>query len=114
MGKKYQPCENSLKNLKNFGQRPPEERKEIARKGQLAQQESRKQKQAFKELAQAILETKLENGLTVQEAGLKAVADKFMLDGDIQAGIFLRDSSGQKPKEEIQSVVMPIINIKGL
>ena len=27
---------------------------------------------------------------------------------------FLRDTSGQKPKEEVQAVCMPIINIKGL
>lgn len=114
MAKKYQPCENSLKNLKNFGQRPPEERKEIARKGQLAQQENKKKRQAFQELAKAILEQTQADGLTVQEKGLKAIAEKFMLDGDIQAGVFLRDSSGQKPKEDITSVVMPIINIKGL
>lgn len=104
----------SLANLKHFGERSKEEMQEIARNGQKKMIEKRREKLMFKELAQAILETKLENGLTVQEAGLKAVADKFMLDGDIQAGIFLRDSSGQKPKEEIQSVVMPIINIKGL
>lgn len=104
----------SLANLKNLGERPEQERKEIARNGQKKMIAKRKEKKMFKELAQAILETKLENGLTVQEIGLKAVADKFMLEGDIQAGVFLRDSSGQKPKEEIQSVVMPIINIKGL
>lgn len=104
----------SLANLKHFGERTKEEMQEISRNGQKKMIEKRKEKKMFKELAQAILETKLENGLTVQEAGLKAVADKFMIDGDIQAGIFLRDSSGQKPKEDIQSVVMPIINIKGL
>ena len=104
----------SLANLKHFGERTKEEMQEIARNGQKKMCAKRKEKKMFKELAQAILETKLDNGLTVQEAGLKAVADKFMLEGDIQAGVFLRDSSGQKPKEDVQAVVMPIINIKGL
>lgn len=114
MGKKYQPCENSLKNLKTFADRTPEERKTIAKKGKMAQIEAIKKKQAFQELAKAILEQTQADGLTVQEKGLKAIAEKFMADGDIQAGVFLRDSSGQRPKEDITSVVMPIINIKGL
>lgn len=104
----------SLENLTPANKRTKAELSEFGKKGQPIAVAKRKEKKMFKELAQAILETKLENGLTVQETGLKAVAEKFMFDGDIQAGIFLRDSSGQKPKEDIQSVVMPIINIKGL
>lgn len=104
----------SLENLKNFATMSKEEHFAVSQKGQKAGVARKKEKKMFKELAQAILETKLSNGLTVQEAGLKAVADKFMFEGDIQAGVFLRDSSGQKPKEDIQAVVMPIINIKGL
>ena len=106
--------ENSLKNLTHFGQRSKEELIEISKKGQIAGVEAKKKKQAFQELAKAILEQTQADGLTVQEKGLKAIAEKFMLDGDIQAGVFLRDSSGQRPKEDITSVVMPIINIKGL
>ena len=101
-------------NLINNSELTPEKRKKMASNGGKKSVKIKKEKKLFKEFAQAVLDSLTDEGLTVQEAGLKAIAKRFIEDGDVQAGAFLRDSSGQKPKEDIAVVNMPIINIKGL
>lgn len=105
-------------NLIPNSQRTPEELRAITSKGGKASGEARRRKRDFKEIAQHILTMTVKNGLqddleTIQSiAELKGqnitVADAIMIaitqnamKGDIQSANYIRDITGQKPKEEV-------------
>lgn len=79
----------------------PEERKEHARRGGLAKGESYKKKRLLKEYLQAILDCETAQGKTYAEEISFSLIQKA-LDGDTKAFEVIRDSIGQKPKDEIE------------
>lgn len=108
--------------------RPPEEQKAIRRKGQAAQQASRRRKKALRdictellgmtcpkgaanlgELTEAATEAAKDRGqpLDVYEAALLAQLARA-LQGDTRAAEFVRDSAGDKPGDVVQSGGEPI------
>lgn len=106
--------EQRNKNLTPFGTLSPEKQREISIKGGLARQKQVKERQSMKETLNVLLSMELSrdkaveisgdstiNGtLTMQEA-LMLRAVNTAKDGNVKALEFIRDTSGQKPKEEI-------------
>ena len=115
-----------LENLRKFGTLSPEERTEISTKGGKARAQQRRDQKNLRETALTLLNTKIsreqatnligndadlisDSDLTMQAIltvrAMRAVLD----DGNIKGAEFLRDTSGQRPKDEIQidgSVIM--------
>lgn len=99
-------------------ERTKEEQKRIARQGGIASGKARREKKAMKETLAALLSMPLKNtkqadieqikslaaingkNITVQEAIMLAQIKKAMK-GDTRAAEFIRDSSGNKLKEEV-------------
>lgn len=79
----------------------PEERKEHARLAGIAKGESYKKKRMLKEYLQLILDCKSDRGKTYAEEISLSLVQKA-LDGDTKAFEVIRDSTGQKPKDEIE------------
>lgn len=108
--------ENSLKNLeKGIATRFNGETAVIA---QAKSAVKRKENKLLKEVASEKLLKKFGN-VTFQDLTLDKLLDYCKNEGAepetvLKILTFLRDTSGQKPKEEVQAVVMPMINIKGL
>ena len=105
-------------NLVNLANRPPDERKRIARAGASASAEAKKKKKLMREQAELLLSLPVKDKDTVKK--LKAMGfkkediDNSMLmmvsmhllacsggKGAVQAAQFLRDTSGQKPTDKI-------------
>ena len=82
-------------NLIPNSERTPEERQEIARKGGIASGESRRRRKTLKEELLALLEIN-DNNNKISLAVLQKA-----LNGDIQAFTTIRDTIGEKPKDEI-------------
>ena len=109
--------ENSLKNLekrKSFSK----DCVDVALECQAKSVAKRKENKLMKQVAAEALVTKFK-GVEFQEASIQKFIDYCLSnDADIDTMLriitFLRDTAGQKPKEEVQVVNMPIINIKGL
>lgn len=109
--------ENSLKNLekrKSFSKDNVEFSLECQKKGAAKRKENRLMKQVA---AEALV--KKFQGVEFQEASIKKLIEYCLsAEADIDTALrvltFLRDTAGQKPKEDPQIVNMPIINIKGL
>jgi hypothetical protein len=119
--------QNSLKNLKPFrgysDDMTEEERervKEIAVKGGKATQECLKKARSFKDVCNQALTTKVsrekavsfvgddidlipfdENGFTDMQTVLSVRALRISADGNAKYLEFIRDTSGQKPKDEM-------------
>ena len=79
------------------------------RAGGIASGKARREKKMLRELAQMILEEEITDKATGQkmtqgEAALRVQARKAIMDGDVRAFEFLRDTAGQKPVERIESV----------
>lgn len=90
------------------------EQREICSKGGKASGLARKKKKLIKDTIEEFLETvNPETGNNFQIDVVAAMLKKA-LDGDVSAFNSLRDTAGQKPKEDVAVVNMPIINIKGL
>jgi hypothetical protein len=106
---------NSLANLQ------PEKyhfNTELAQKAQQKSAIKRKENKLLKEVAAEKLLKKF-NGVSFQDFSLDKLLEYCKKEGAepetvLKILTFLRDTSGQKPKEEVQAVCMPIINIKGL
>lgn len=101
---------NSLANLKMFdSNQNREEAKKNGHKGGIASGESRRRMKTFKEELQAILETQTKNSkgesITVQQNINAALALKAAK-GDVRAYEVIRDTLGQKPKDEKEVVVV--------
>lgn len=94
-------------NLKSNDIRTPNERRELARKAGEASGEARRAKKTLRQELEILLELS-EKGKTNQElisVGLIKQAKK----GNVKAFEMIRDTIGQKPKEEIAIVEAPKI-----
>ncbi len=83
-------------NLINLKDRPQRERKEIARMGAIASNKVQAERKTFKQELLLLLA----NGDTQKKVSL-ALLEKAM-NGDTKAFEVLRDTVGEKPKEEIE------------
>ena len=109
--------ENSLKNLekrKSFSKDNVEFSLECQKKGVA----KRKENKLMKQVAAEALVKKFK-GVEFQEASIQkfieyCLSSEADIDTMLRIITFLRDTAGQKPKEDVQVVNMPIINIKGL
>ena len=108
-----------IDNLIPNSERSPEELREMAKKGGIASGIARRKKKTMKENLEIILGMPLNNGeeasieeiqsfaaikgknITVEQAMLIAQVQKA-LKGDTQAMAFLRDTSGQRPVEQVE------------
>ena len=112
MAEKY----DRRKNLVSLKDRTPEERAEIARKGQAASVEARRRKKTLREIMEAVLS--LEAPQDMLEAGNEIarkmqrlaksrgeVVDVYeaiaMAQGDTAAATWVRDSAGDKPTDKL-------------
>ena len=86
-------------NLKPFSELTEKEQREIAKKGGKASGEARAKRKKFKEDLLLALEA-IKDGKTVQELGIEAIMSKFIA-GDMQAFTIVRDTIGEKPKDEV-------------
>ena len=109
--------ENSLKNLekrKSFSK----DSVDVALECQAKSVAKRKENKLMKQVAAEALVKKFK-GVEFQEASIKKLIEYCLsTEADIDTALrvltFLRDTAGQKPKEDVAVVNMPIINIKGL
>ena len=117
------PKLNGLNNLVSLADRTTEERREIAIKAGKASGEARKKKKELKERCKILLEMMPNKALIAKSLGedaeLPESADMYdlmiakmvqvaMLDGNVKAAEFVRDSAGDKPtdKSEVTASVM--------
>lgn len=102
-------------NLINNSDLTPEKRRQMASNGGKKGAKIQKQKKMLKDTINEFLKAiNPATGNPFQIDLVDAMLKKAILDGDVAAFNTLRDTSGQKPKEDVQVVNMPIINIKGL
>lgn len=104
--------------LKKFSDMTPEERSEHGRRGGIKSGETKRRKKAMKDILSVLLDMPIKPGkaadmeaiknfaalkgknITVSEAILIAQLQKA-LQGNVQSAEFIRDTSGQKPVEDI-------------
>ena len=108
----YNP--KSLENLVSSDKKTHESLVEQGRKGGYVASETKKRKKLLKETIELFLSSiNPETNNEYQLDLVNALVQKA-LEGDVSAFNSLRDTAGQKPKEDVAVVNMPIINIKGL
>lgn len=110
--------ENSLKNLQLANPENNFNNSEVARAAQKKSAAKRKENKLMKQVAAEALVKKFK-GVEFQQLSIEKLTKYCLsIDADIDTVLkvitFLRDTAGQKPKEDVQAVVMPVINIKGL
>ena len=110
--------ENSLKNLQLANPENNFNNSEVARAVQKKSAAKRKENKLMKQVAAEALVKKFK-GVEFQQLSIEKLTGYCLsIDADIDTVLkfitFLRDTAGQKPKEDVQVVNMPIINIKGL
>lgn len=88
------------KNLKPVTQRSKSEQREIQKKGGIASGKARRAKKTFKELLKIALEMRTKNGNTNAEEIVASLILKAQ-SGDVKAFEAVRDTIGEKPKDEI-------------
>lgn len=88
-----------MANEENLRTLTSEQAREIGRKGGIASGKARAERKKFKEDLIAALEA-IKDGKTVQELGIEAIISKFIA-GDMQAFTIVRDTIGEKPKDEV-------------
>lgn len=97
--------------LISLADRTPEERSEIARKGQKASVETRNRRKTLREELLALLE----KGNTQEKISVALIQQA--LDGNVKAFETIRDSIGEKCSEKVdvqsQNVIIDFGNIKG-
>lgn len=93
--------ERQLQNLRPKRSLSREEAKRMGKKGGKKRAENLAKRKRLKEELQALLQMKQSNGKTIQENWMLAIANK-LLKGDIKASIFVRDTIGEKPKEQVE------------
>lgn len=102
-------------NLIPLNKRSKEEQRKIQQSGGLANAKKIKEKKLIKDTINEFLSAvNPATGNNFQVDLVMAQLNKAIIDGDTAAFNALRDTAGQKPKEDVQVVNMPIINIKGL
>ena len=110
--------ENSLKNLQLANPENNFNNSEVARMAQQKSVAKRKENRLMKQVAAEALLKKF-NGAEFQQLSIEKLTEYCLsIDADVDTVLkvltFLRDTAGQKPKEDVAVVNMPIINIKGL
>lgn len=101
--------ERSLQNLVSLADRTMEERQEIGRVGGIKSGESKRRMKTFKEELQSILETEMLNAKGEKVSYQKNINSALILKaakGDVRAYEVIRDTLGQRPKDEKEVVVM--------
>lgn len=88
------------KNLKSNLKRTPSELREMTRKGGIASGKARRAKKTFKELLKIALEMKSPTGKTNAEEIVASMIRKAQ-DGDVKAFEAVRDTIGEKPKDNV-------------
>lgn len=88
------------KNLKPNSERTPSELREMTRKGGIASGKARRTKKTFKELLKIVLEMRTKNGNTNAEEIVASMILKAQ-SGDVKAFEAIRDTIGEKPKDEV-------------
>lgn len=108
---------NNIENLVPQNTRTKEEQREIAKKGGVASGKARRRKKAMKDIALAfgkenapdrVIAKLIQLGML--EQGEKCSMDEALmlaqygkaLSGNTRAAEFVRDTSGQKPKDEVE------------
>lgn len=104
--------------LHQFDKMTPEQRRELGRQGGIKSGETKRRKKAMKDILSVLLDMPIKPGkaadmeaiknfaalkgknITVSEAILIAQLQKA-LQGNVQSAEFIRDTSGQKPVEDI-------------
>lgn len=101
-------------NLVSFKDMTASRQREIASAGGKACQRKKKEKKLLKDTIEEFLQAI--NPATGNDFQIDLVNSMLQkaLEGDVSAFNTLRDTAGQKPKEDVAVVNMPIINIKGL
>ena len=113
-------------NLVSLKDRTPRERNEIARKGAEATNKKRRESKKFAELFENFLNRKVTNeqmkeqlkefGFTDEECTNKNAIVfaqyREAFKGSTQASIFIRDTMGEKPVEQVQNINPPQIVIE--
>lgn len=87
-------------NLIPFNELTEKEQRALAKKGGIASGKSRKEKKLLKDELAILMETINKDGKTYQELISTALV-KEALKGNTKAYEIIRDTMGQKPKEEI-------------
>lgn len=110
-----------------FSLMTPEERAENGRKGGIASGEAKRKKKAMKETLDVLLSMPIKSGksidieviknfaaikgknINVQEAMIISMLQRA-LKGDVKAAEFIRDTSGQKPKDNMEiNGIIPVV-----
>ena len=80
--------------------------RELGRRGGIASGKAKRDKKRLRELAQMILDEEVPdangNLMSRGEAALRVQARKAILDGDVKALAFLRDTAGQAPVAQVE------------
>ena len=104
--------------FKTFAEMEPEQRREMGRIGGIKSGEAKRRKKAMKEALAVLLEMPMKKGKIVDTEAIKnfaalrgrniSVNDAILiaqvqraLQGNVQSAEFIRDTSGQKPVEDI-------------
>lgn len=93
--------ENSLKNLINFNDLPDDVRKQYNKNGGIKSGEARREKRQLREYLEMILSMEDAEGEDRYTKITRALIDKAE-DGDTKAFEVVRDTLGQKPKEQVE------------
>ncbi len=103
---------------KKFIDMTPEERREAGRKGGIKSGESKRRKKAMRETLEVLLDMPMKKGRMADVEDIRSFADlkgknisveaammvqmiQKALKGDTNAASFIRDTSGQKPQDEV-------------
>lgn len=95
-------------NLVNLTKRTERERKEIARKGQIASTKAKREKKLLRDTLLTLLEMEDKKGVTGQDNICIALYKKAYC-GDTKAFEIIRDTIGQRPIERIETTEVPVI-----
>ena len=95
-------------NLVNLTKRTQRERKEIARKGQIASTKAKREKKLLKDTLMALLELEDKKGVSGQDNICLALY-KRATNGDTKAFEIIRDTVGQGVQQKVQVENVPII-----
>ncbi len=105
---KRKMSENSLKNLEKANPKNNFNNSEVARKAQEKATEVKREKKALRE--ELIL--LLSQGKTQEKMSLAIIEEAIK--GNVKAFEVIRDTIGEKPKDIVENINPPVINITGV
>ena len=109
---KRKMSENSLKNLKQDF--TPAERSENGRKGAAITNAKIKEQKTLAQLLLIALSLPNEETGETNEIAITNSIIKKAIHGDVSAYTTIRDTIGQKPKDVVENINPPTINISGI